>query len=125
MTERKGLSKDSLKKGLALILLAAICNAVGQLLLKFGTNTTGAGALVLYAAGFILATVGAIFMMTAFRFGEVSILQPIMSIAYVFSFVLGLLFLGEPATMVKIFGTLLIMAGSIVMGLPSRQKVKQ
>lgn len=130
MKKRVKGQSNNFKIGLGLIILAALCNAVGQLMLKLGTDADGIWSLILYGLGFVIAALGAIFMMTAFRFGEVSILQPIMSIAYVFSFIFGLIFLGETSTITKIMGTVLIIAGSIVMSLPnknssSRRKAKR
>ena len=116
---------NNTKMGIILILLAALGNAVGQLLLKFGTNTTGIWSFVLYGLGFLVAALGAVLMMIGFRYGEVSVLQPIMSVSYVYSFFFGILFLNEGSTTTKIIGTVIIIAGSIVMGLPERKAVKK
>jgi drug/metabolite transporter (DMT)-like permease len=48
-----------------------------------------------------------------------------MAIAYVFSFILGLIFLAEPATLTKVIGILFIIAGCIFMGLPSKKRSDQ
>jgi len=125
MVSIKNHKNSTLPTGITLIVVAALFSAVSQLVLKYGTNTDGAFAFALYAIGFACAALGAIIMMTAFRFGEVSVLQPIMAIAYVFSFILGFIFLGEATTLTKIIGILLIIGGCIIMGLPSKQSLNQ
>ena len=117
--------KSKIKIGLTLIVVAALLSAVSQLILKFGTNINGTWSVVLYGIGFLVSAMGAVLMMTSFRYGEVSILQPIMSVAYVFSFIFGFFFLGEPISQTKIIGTLLIIAGSVVMGLPSKERIER
>jgi undecaprenyl phosphate-alpha-L-ara4N flippase subunit ArnE len=122
MVAVKKQKNSTILTGVSLILVAALFSAVSQLILKYGTIVTGNWSLVLYVLGFACATLGAIIMMIAFRFGEVSILQPIMAAAYVFSFILGFIFLGEPATWTKVIGILTIVSGCIFMGIPSKQK---
>ena len=116
------MKKENLKMGIIIILFAALGNSLGQLALKFGTNTEGVLGIVWYAGGFSLAALGAVLMMVAFRYGEVSILQPIMSVSYVYSFIFGILFLSEGITTPKVIGTVLIMLGAIVMSLPDKKK---
>lgn len=50
-------------------------------------------------------------MLCAYRFGSLSALQPINSVSYVFSAILGKVFLQEEITLGKLAGIMLIMAG--------------
>lgn len=50
-------------------------------------------------------------MLVAYHFGSLSTLQPINSISFVISAILGFFVLHEPITMGKITGILLIMVG--------------
>jgi uncharacterized membrane protein len=114
MDEKKKQQKISL--GIVLILIAAALSSFGQLAWKFGAEGTGTQAIILYIVGFLAAGAGMFFMMAAFRYGEVSILQPMMSLGFALSILLGALFLNEMITWYKLIGTGLIIVGSIVLG---------
>lgn len=57
---------------------------------------------------------GALCMLMAYRYGKVSVLQPVMSMNYVISIVLGALVLKESVTWLKIVGVLVIMTGVVL-----------
>lgn len=65
--------------------------------------------------GFAIYGLGALSMMCAYRFGELSVLQPINSITYVISAILGAFCFQEPITIFKLTGIVIIMAGVIVL----------
>lgn len=110
-------TKKNMKLAMLLILSAALMSSLGQLAWKFGADATSNGmAILLYVIGFVLAGLGMVILMIAFRFGDVSILQPMMSIGFAMSIFFGALFLNEPITMTKVFGTLFIIAGSALLG---------
>lgn len=110
-------TKKNMKLAMMLILFAATMSSLGQLAWKFGADATDSSMKIfLYVAGFLAAGLGMVILMVAFRYGEVSILQPMMSIGFALSILFGALFLNEPITLVKIFGTLFIIAGSALLG---------
>ena len=110
-------TKKNMKLAITLILAAATMSSLGQLAWKIGAEATSNGmAYFLYFLGFIGAGLGMVILMIAFRFGEVSILQPMMSIGFALSIFFGAIFLNEPITMTKVFGTLFIIAGSALLG---------
>lgn len=109
--------QQKLSLGIILILIAATLSSLGQLAWKFGADGTGNYAIIFYAIGFLAAGAGMFFMMAAFRYGEVSILQPMMSLGFALSIVLGALFLNESITWYKLLGTGFIIAGSILLGI--------
>ncbi|ALS00449.1 hypothetical protein ATZ33_03400 [Enterococcus silesiacus] len=114
--------QQKLSLGILLILIAAVLSSLGQLAWKFGADGTGSYAIILYAVGFIAAGAGMFFMMAAFRYGEVSILQPMMSLGFALSIVLGALFLNENITWYKLLGTGFIIAGSILLGIEGNEE---
>lgn len=89
------------------MLISSICACVGQLLWKLAAG----GALWIVLLGFVFYGVGALFMIIAYRFGKVSILQPILSLNYVLSVILAATILKEEITLVKCIGVLLIILG--------------
>lgn len=97
----------SLSKGIILIIISALLTSFGQLLWKLGTDN----GIVILLLGFILYGIGALTMIVALRFGELSILHPLMCIGYVFALVNGYIFLGETVTMIQLFGILIIIIG--------------
>ncbi len=98
------------KKGILLMLCSALCVCVGQLLWKLSVEK---GFFVMLA-GFCFYGTGALVMLYAYRFGRVSVLQPMLSFSYLLSNILGTVVLHEPFTMLKSVGTLIIMAGVIL-----------
>ena len=98
------------KKGILLMLVSSVCVCIGQLLWKLSAE---AGILVLLA-GFAFYGVGAMFMILAYRFGKLSVLQPMLSLNYVLSILLAVLVLKEEITLLKCTGVLIIIAGVIL-----------
>lgn len=92
------------------MICSSICACLGQLLWKLSVN----GSLIFLAAGFFLYGIGALSMIVAYKFGKVSILQPILSLNYILSIVLAATVLNETITLVKCIGVLGIMAGVLL-----------
>ncbi len=121
--------KESLRKngkGIILMLISALSLAVGQLTWKLADIGNPAEALksmngiiglaLAVAPGFIIYAVGAMIMTIALGYGELSILQPMNSMSYVFALVLSAIFLKEPITPLMVVGVLVIIAGVIMIG---------
>lgn len=98
------------KKGILLMLLSSICVCVGQLLWKLSSQY---GILVMLA-GFCFYGIGALVMLAAYRFGKLSVLQPMLSLNYVLSILLAAFVLKESITLWKCVGVLVIIAGVVL-----------
>lgn len=98
------------KKGIILMLLSSVCVCFGQLLWKLSVEY---GVLVMLG-GFALYGFGALLMLVAYKFGKVSVLQPILSMNYALSVVLAIAVLNEPFTLLKACGVLLITVGVLL-----------
>lgn len=98
------------KKGILLMLLSSICVCVGQLLWKLSAQY---GILVMLA-GFFFYGIGALVMLAAYRFGKLSVLQPMLSLNYVLSILLAAFVLKESITLWKCVGVLVIIAGVVL-----------
>ena len=104
---------ESLKKnkvGILLMVCSSICVCLGQLLWKL----SGDGSLLYLIVGFGLYGIGALAMIAAYRFGKVSILQPILSLNYILSIVLAATVLNETITLLKCIGVLTIFVGVLL-----------
>lgn len=103
-------NKDRLPVGIALMLTSALLTCLGQLCWKLSANQD---SLPFLLAGFGLYGCGALLMMAALRFGELSVLHPMLSAGYALSILLGALVLGEEAAPNKLLGIAVITAGLV------------
>lgn len=95
------------KYGILLMIVSSICACVGQLFWKLSAKE---GLLVMFV-GFLFYGVGALVMLIAYKFGSLSVLQPMLSLNYALSIVLSILVLHESVTIDKIIGVIVIMTG--------------
>lgn len=122
--------KESLRKngkGIILMLISAMSLSVGQLLWKVADIGSLSGAfkspenlihlIIAVLPGFIVYAVGAVVMTVALGYGELSVLQPMNCMSYVFALVLSAIFLqNEAISPVTIVGVFVIIAGVILIG---------
>lgn len=99
-------------KGIVLMILSSCLVSVGQLFWKFSEGVT----LQWLIPGFLCYGLGALVMIIAYRYGELSVLQPLLSVSYVLALILSVLFLGETITTTKVLGIMIIMTGVILVG---------
>ena len=106
---------ESLKKnkyGILLMGVSSICVCVGQLLWKLSVSN----GILFLIAGFAFYGIGAVVMLVAYKFGSLSVLQPMLSLNYVLSIILAATILNEEITLVKVIGVLIIIVGVILIG---------
>lgn len=105
--------RESLKQnkvGIILMICSSICACAGQLLWKLSAD----GGFIFLIAGFFLYGLGALAMIVAYKFGKVSILQPILSLNYILSIILAATVLNETITLTKCIGVLGIILGVLL-----------
>lgn len=112
-----GRKKNCLPAGIALMLASALLTCVGQLCWKLSARED---SVLFLLAGFALYGCGALLMMAAMRFGELSVLHPMLSAGYILSVVLGALVLGEGITAGKLLGIAVITAGLVCLSTSGR-----
>lgn len=100
------------KYGIILMIFSSICVCIGQLLWKLSVKD----GLMLLLAGFVLYGVGAIIMIIAYKFGSLSVLQPMLSLNYVISIILASTILNEEITLLKVIGVIIVMSGVVLIG---------
>lgn len=93
---------------------SSLCACVGQLFWKIYTNNYSSYIFLLI--GIVLYGLGALIMIIAYRFGNLSVLQPLLSMNYVFTIILATLILDEKFTVTKSVGILIIMIGVFLVG---------
>lgn len=100
------------KTGIILMVCSSLFACVGQLLWKLGTDQ----GLLYIAIGFFFYGIGAVVMLIAYKFGSLSVLQPILSLNYIISIFLGNIVLGEAIGIYKVLGICCIIAGALCIG---------
>lgn len=101
----------TLGKGVACMILSSVTVCLGQLCWKLSVG----GHWPLLLLGFGLYGIGALVMMYAYRFGKLSVLQPILSLNYVLSSLLSVLVLGEAFGFQKGLGVAVIICGVMIL----------
>ena len=104
------------KVGILLMLLCAASLSLGQLVWKIMPDYN----LVYLFGGFGIYIAGALSMILAYRYGELSVLQPINSMSYVFSTIIAISILHEEVKPLAVAGIGLIISGVIAIGVNSR-----
>lgn len=99
-------------KGIALILIASLFTAIGQMLWKLSKGSD----ITLLFLGFLCYGLGAVLMIIAFRFGSLSVIHPMLSFGYIFALILGNFVLGETITKKSYMAIFIIMLGVILIG---------
>ena len=128
---------ESLKKngkGIILLLISAFSLALGQLLWKkplenvdiplvLASGFSGIWSLFLKVLpGVIGYALGAVVMTIGLGYGELSVLQPINSMSYVFALILSTIFVPtESISVITVIGVFVVIAGVIVIGGSSKK----
>ena len=100
------IDRSPLFTGILLMVFSSLFLAVGQLVWKiFGVQLFG------LFLGLFLYAIGAFSMIIAYRYGNLSVLHPMMSFAYIFAFIFGWQILNEEISILKIFGLFVIIIG--------------
>lgn len=100
------------KKGIILMLISSLCVCIGQLLWKLQAN----GNVIFLLLGFVFYGLGALVMLYAYKFGSLSVLQPMLSANYIFTIILAVTVLNEQVTLTKGIGIIIIILGVILIG---------
>lgn len=98
------------RKGIFLMLVSSICACIGQLFWKLSVTN----GIIVMLFGFCMYGFGALIMMFAYKYGKLSVLQPMMSVNYILSIIIGALVLDEPITILKCIGIFAIIFGVIM-----------
>ena len=105
-----------------IVVLCTILTSSGQLFLKLGSNNLSLDIFNLIQnywllAGIVLYGMGAILFIIALKFGELSVVYPIISLSFVWVTLLSSLFLNEELTSLKFSGIPLILIGVCLIGI--------
>lgn len=99
-------------KGIMLMLCSSLCVCVGQLFWKL--SAVRGGNWIFLMAGFAVYGIGALVMIFAYRFGRLSVLQPVLSSTYALSLLLGAFVLNERVSVLKCVGIAVLICGLLL-----------
>lgn len=97
------------KIGVALMIMCSVFLCVGQFIWKRYDGW------IPFFIGFAIYGLGALLMLCAYRFGNLSVLQPMNSVSYVIAAILGSVFFQEAISAEKVIGIVLIMVGVVLL----------
>ena len=111
---------------MVLMLISALTLSIGSFLWKrgdlgdIGTAVTSIrgifGIFLKILPGFVVYVIGAAVMTIALGYGELSVLQPMNCMGYVFALIISAVFLTEPITPLTIVGIFVIIIGVFLIG---------
>jgi undecaprenyl phosphate-alpha-L-ara4N flippase subunit ArnE len=107
------------KRGILLMLISSICVCFGQLFWKLYASQTGqvlqflSITTLFLGLGFLLYGIGAVIMVISYKYGSLSVLQPILSLNYVLTILLAVTILKESVSLLKGAGILCVLVGVI------------
>ena len=111
---------DKKKLAIILIIICTLLTTVGQILWKTGVKTvetTGASYINIFILlGLVAYGIGAIFMVLALKFWELSRIHPFLALGFVWITIFAPLVLGEILTFQKVIGIIIIIGGVIFIG---------
>jgi undecaprenyl phosphate-alpha-L-ara4N flippase subunit ArnE len=103
--------------GIALMLGSCILSCFGSLFFKLGAvDLPETAGIIFILIGFAVYCAGGVFMVTAYKHGSLSVLQPINGANYVIVAILGFTILGEDITIQKIAAVILVSVGVLLVG---------
>ncbi len=119
-------------RALMMVLACTLLNAASQIFIKLGTDTLGKNPSMLASAvaiftkpmlfsGYALLGGSTVLFVLALRKGDLSLLQPVFTLTYVWVAVLSVMILHETMNPLKTLGLAIIMGGVGVLGRASRQ----
>lgn len=104
------------RRGILLMLTAAILISVGQLCWKLSRGCIGASLV----AGFVLYGGGALLMIASLHYGKLSVVHPLLCVSYITGLLLSHFFLHEEVGLYQYTGIVIIVAGVVLIGAGDR-----
>lgn len=116
----------NLKLGILIMLLCTFFTAAGQLFFKYSSESFQWNLSLLtnynLLLGFFLYGLGALLLIIALKFGDLSVIYPIVSLTFIWVMLISVWFLGEKITNFKIGAVIFIIFGVILIARGSNGK---
>lgn len=92
------------------MIVSSILVSFGQLLWKL----SHARGVLFLGIGFLVYAIGALLMILAYKYGKLSVLQPILSLSYVFAVILGYFVFNDELSVGRLASIAIIISGVLV-----------
>jgi len=105
-----------------LVLLASFIGSFGAVFLKAGSGRLKSSSVLTLllnwrlALGVVFFVTSSFFFIVAIKYGELSVLYPMVSLGYVWTMLWSRIFFGEPFTKAKFIGLGMILLGIVCLG---------
>ena len=106
------------KKGILMMVASSVFVSFGQMFWKM-FHTEGLWAFIL---GLVLYAGGALIMIVAYKYGKLSVLQPMLCLSYVFAIFIGIFILQETMTLFRLAGIIVVVFGVIMIAGGDREE---
>lgn len=97
-----------------MMLFSSLCVCLGQMFWKLADGE--AFDIYYLICGFILYGIGAVVMVLAYRYGSLSVLQPMLAANYIFAPIIAYVVLDEAISPRRIFAIAVIIVGIMLIG---------
>ena len=114
--------KNKIYLGIAFVLLSALCSSIGQLVWKL--MVVHEAKFLYYIIGLGLYGLGALLLIIAFEFGDMSVLHPMLSFGFIFAMIWSVKILNETITIQKVAGTACIIIGVVLLAIGNKKSTK-
>ena len=109
------------KKGLVLVFTSTLIVALGQFLLKIGTESSFSSLYSIITnipllLGAFVYFIGSILFILSLNYSDLSIIYPVFALTFVWITLISYFILYEPLTLYKSMGILLIISGVSILG---------
>ena len=121
----KKIKMKNLKLGIVIMLLCTLFTAAGQLFFKYGSKTFEWDLYSLITnynliGGLFLYGVGALLLIVALKFGDLSVIYPIVSLTFIWVMIISSLILKETINNFKIGAVIFIIFGVVLVARGSK-----
>lgn len=113
-------------KAFLLVVLATITISISQTLIKLGVKTltwniTGIITNHYIIIAYMLLAVSSVLVILGFKWGELSVLYPVIGLSFVWVLLISFFFLGETVNAWKIIGSAFIVGGVALLGAKTKK----
>jgi undecaprenyl phosphate-alpha-L-ara4N flippase subunit ArnE len=121
--------KGTEKKAIAIVIVTTIFTSLGQVLWKMGSENLTFDVFALFTNyplifGWVCYGLGALLLVYAMKYGELTVLYPIIALSFIWVGFMSSIWLGEVMSVKKWLAIILILGGVSILGLGS-QKIRR
>lgn len=114
------MTRENSSTAIILITLCTFLTSLAQYFMKIGSDKISDNFISILniplIGGLLLYGFGAVLLIIALKYGELSVVYPFLSLSFIWVFLLSIFFLGETIVLINWFGLVLIVVGVSFIG---------